>query len=227
MKIRKKLLYYILSAVTLAFICSFGILFGDGETFVSVISAVITLPGAELSDYSMFHAFGSGMTGTIDMLLPVCCAIPSASYIYDEIKSGMISYVQMRKGKYRYIYSIYAYSAVSGAASVLAGLAVYMIFTAFFFPFETAMEPATVFGIVTEMGLLILNKMMYGAAMAVCASFLICIYTNLYFVLSFLFIIAYVARDIFYVSNIMYFIITLIIMAVLYGVMWRYRGERI
>ncbi|GEM_PF-5275809 len=229
MKVRKKILYYILSAIAVALTCSFGPLFDDGDGMVSVIGAIVTCSKDRLSEYTIFRAFNSGMTGTIDMLLPVCCAVPSASYIYDEIKSGMFPYIHMRRGRYRYIYSAYAYSAISGAATVMAGLITYIIFLSFFFHFGAggAAEPEGMSAIITQTGFVVINKMMYGAAMAVCASFLIYMYANLYFVLSVLFIISYAARDIFYVSNISYFIATLAVMAVLYGIMWRYRSERI
>lgn len=232
MKIRKKLPYYIIGIAAIIVICLFGsLLFFDDREY-SVIESILFLPGRKLGITNIESAFDACYSGWLYLLLPVVVSAPSASYLYDEIKSRFYINVWGRQGKYRYLYARYLYSAASAAVTAFLGVLLYAVVINCFFDINPAeeiigYEYKTVTGILLYLGRNILYISLYGSAMSLLASFIILLYNNLYFSLSIVFIISYISRTYFVSVNFIYPVAALLIFLVLYGIMWRFRSERV
>ena len=232
MKVRKKLFYYIICIAAIAVICLFSGLFIVGDREYSVIEAILFLPMQKLGDSDMKSAFGACYHGWLYLLMPVVVSAPSVSYIYDEIKSRFYISVWGRMGKYRYLYSRYIYSVLSGATAACLGILLYTAIISCFFGINPTMEiigyeDKTLIELILCLGKNILYISLYGGAMSLLASFIIFIYNNLYFSLSMVFIISYMLRDCFVRVNFIYPAAGILMFIVLYAVMWRFRGERV
>ncbi len=232
MKVKKKMPYYILGIVAIFVLFLLGPLYHkDGDGSVSVITGILRLPREALRGFAARDVFLAGRTSWMYTLLPVVAAIPSASYIYEELKSRFYMGVQMRKGKYRYVYSGFLYSAVSGGAAVAVGLAVYAAAVCMIFPVNPAGGDAGVEMNTAQFVICMLAKILYlaayGMAMSAFASFMVYLYQNLYVDLSILFIAAYLLRETAMRENFAFPLFLTGILAVLYGVMWKFRSERI
>ncbi len=232
MKVKKKLPYYILGIAAIFVLSLLGPLYhkgGDGS--VSVITGILRLPKEALRGFSARDVFLAGRTSWMYTLMPMAAAIPSASYIYEELNSRFYMGVEMRKGKYRYVYSGFLYSAVSGGAVVAAGLAVYAAAVCIIFPVNAAGSDAGVEMDTAKFVICMLAEILYlaayGMAMSVFASFMVYLYQNLYVDLSMLFIAAYLLRETAMRGNFAFPLLLTGILAVLYGVMWKFRSERI
>lgn len=232
MKIRKKLFYYIIGIAAIIVICLFGGLFIWADRQYSVIEAILFLPGNRLGITNIESAFGACYRGWLYLLLPIVVSAPSVSYLYDEIKSRFYISVWGRQGKYRYLYARYLYSAVSAATTAFLGVLLYAVIISCFFDFNPTeeiigYEDKTVSGILLYIGSNILYISLYGSAMSLLASFIILLYNNLYFSLSIVFIISYISRTYFVSVNFIYPVAAILMFLVLYGIMWRFRSERV
>ncbi len=232
MKVRKKLFYYIICIAAIAIICLLSGLFIINDSECSVIEAILFLPRQKLGDSDIESAFGACYHGWLYMLMPVVVSAPSASYIYEEIKSRFYVNVWGRMGKYRYLYSRYIYSALSGAAAACIGVLLYTAVISCFFGINPTKEiigyeDKTLTELILRLGNNILYISLYGGVMSLLASFIILIYNNLYFSLSMVFIISYMLRECFVSVNFIYPAAGGIMFLALYSVMWRFRGERV
>lgn len=234
MKAKKKIPYYILGAAALVFLALLGGLRTkvDGSS-ISVITGVMRLPREALQQIEAESAFRAGATLWLYTLLPVVVSIPSASYIYEELKSGFYMGTEFRKGRYRYIYSRFLYSAVSGALTVVAGLSAYALFVCCVFPVNpVGIDIGGYIGInVWQLGWRILAVILYMAAygmvMSALASFLVYVYPNLYVDLSLVFIVSYILRETAMKENFVLPLSLISALAIVYGIMWRVRSEHI
>ncbi len=106
MKVKKKMPYYILGIGAIFALFLLGPLYHkEGDGSVSVLAGILRLPREVLQRFSARDVFLAGRTNWMYTLMPVAVAIPSASYIYEELNSRFYMGVEMRKGKYRYVYS--------------------------------------------------------------------------------------------------------------------------
>lgn len=236
MKVRKKLLYYLIGVLAVFALSLIGPLraIGERRESISVIRAVIRLSRETLWESTAQQAFDACFSVWLYALMPIAAAIPSVSYIYEEITSRFYMGVELRKGKYSYVYSRFLYSAVSGIVTVFAGVAAYAVFVCCMFPLNPVSGAAVAgYETVSETGLAgyILLKILYiglyGMAMSVMASFLVYLYSNLYVDLSILFIVSYLLRCTAMEGRFIFPLTVMAVMAVLYGVMWKIRSERI
>lgn len=231
MRVKKKIPYYIFSVAALYVMALLGPLrqIGNREGFISVLDAIVHLPRATLLESTVEEAFRVCGTQWMYTLMPVAASIASASFIYEELKSKFYMGAEFRRGRYRYVYSRFLYSAASGAATVAVGFMVYGVLVYCIFPIN-AVDDETMISlwesVLHSLGS-ILYPAMYGMAMSVLATFLVYLYPNLYVDLSFLFIVAYVLRETAMNENILFPFFLIVGMAILYGVMWNVRGERI
>lgn len=236
MKVRKKLPYYLIGVLAVFALSLIGPLraIGEKNESISVIRAVIRLSRETLWESTAQDAFGACFSAWLYMLMPIVAAIPSASYIYEEVTSRFYMGVELRKGRYSYVYSRFLYSAVSGIVTVSAGLAVYAVFVCCMFPLNPVGDVAIVgYEAVsrTELVGYILLKILYiglyGMAMSALASFLVYLYSNLYVDLSVLFIVSYLLRGMAMKGKFIFPLAVMAVMAVLYGIMWKIRSDRI
>lgn len=233
MRIRKRLLYYILGVAAIFVLSLTGplcVVGNDGGT-ISVLTGIVRLPRKALGEFTVDTVFSACTSQWMYTLMPLAVSIPSASFINDELKSRFYMGAELRMGKYRYIYSRYLYSAVSGAATVLSGLILYAVMVACIFPWsaayaETGMETGTG-EILLSIFLIMLYMALYGMAMSVMGSFLVYLYPNLYVNLSLLFILSYILRWTAMREYMLFPVIMIAGMAGLYGFMWRIRSEKI
>ena len=196
-----------------------------------MLTGIMRLPRKTLGEFTVDKVFSACTSQWMYTLMPLAVSIPSAAFIHDELKSRFYMGAELRMGKYRYIYSRYLYSAVSGAAMVLSGLILYAAMVACIFPWgvadaEAGMEAGTD-GIFLFIFLIMLYMALYGMAMSVMASFLVYLYPNLYVNLSLLFILSYILRWTAMREHMLLPVIMIAGMAVLYGLMWRVRSEKI
>ena len=114
---------------------------------------------------------------------------------------------------------------------VAAGLAVYAAAVCIIFPVNAAGSDAGVEMDTAKFVICMLAEILYlaayGMAMSVFASFMVYLYQNLYVDLSMLFIAAYLLRETAMRGNFAFPLLLTGILAVLYGVMWKFRSERI
>jgi len=234
--LKNKKYYYIGSVILIVIICLMGplIYLEDGE-FVSVIQFMISgvNDASDIhsinSERSLDSAVSAGLSGMIWLLLPMVCSFPSAMYVCDELTSGNYRYDMFRRGRYRYICNVYKNAMLASLITVIAGIFIYVIICAVNFPFTVQYMNDMDF-IMNEYKIIlydILYLVIYGASMAVIASFLMCLYTHLYFVLSSLFILSYILRDMINLQNILIPAGILLLMVPLYVLMWRFRSESI
>ncbi|MCI8307143.1 MAG: hypothetical protein HFH14_03740 [Lachnospiraceae bacterium] len=236
MIIRKKIPYYVLAVIAFLVLamCSPLRMIGMNNEMISVISALIHLPKKVLYESSAQDALDAPLTQWMYTLFPIAVSIPSASYIYEEIKSRIYMYVEIRKGKYRYIYARFIYSAVSAAVTVSVGFAAYALAIYCIFPLNImsdteiiGLAPIGVWDFVWYMLKIIMRMSLYAMAMSTFLTFIIYLYPNLYVDISLMYITAHILRDVTMTGNITAPLAILITMAALYGVMWKFRSERI
>lgn len=236
MRVRKKLPYYLIGALAVFALSLIGPLraIGEKRESISVIRAVIRLSRETLWESTAQQAFDACFSAWLYALMPIAAAIPSASYIYEEVTSRFYMGVELRKGKYSYVYSRFLYSAVSGIVTVSAGLAAYAVFVCCVFPLNPVNDAAAVgYEAVSRAelaGYILLRILyigLYGMAMSVLASFLVYLYSNLYVDLSILFIASYLLRRTAMEGKFLFPLAAMAVMAVLYGIMWKIRSERI
>lgn len=231
MKEKRKVTYYVSGAAVLFFMALLAPLrqVGNSEGFISVLDALLHLPQEILQESTVEDALSACGTQWMYTLMPMIASIVSASLVYEEIKSKFYMWEEFRKGRYRYVYSRFLYSAVSGAVMVVAGLMLYAVFVYFIFPINAGYEEVAIsFGeSVLHSSKFILYVALYGMAMSVFASFLVCLYQNLYVDLSLVFIAAYILREIAMKEIILFPLLLVAGLAILYGVMWRIREGHI
>lgn len=235
LKFKKKVFYYILSVLAMFILALLGPLryVGNGDKIISVLNGIVRLSKETLQESTTATAFRACTSQWMYTLMPVLASIPSTSYIYDELKSRFYMGVMLRKGRYRYVYSNFFYAAVSGAATVSAGLIVYAVLVYCLFPINpTGIEiigytEITIWESVLNVLKIILCMALYGMSMSVFASFLVYLLPNLYVDLSILFIAVYMLREIVMRENIIIPVVIVIGTAILYLTMCRTRGESI
>ena len=233
MKVKKILPYYILGASALVFLALLGGLrTKDDGSSISVITGVMRLPKEALQQIEAESAFRAGATLWLYTLLPVVVSIPSASYIYEELKSRFYMGAEFRKGRYRYIYSRFLFSAMSGALTVVMGLSAYALFVCYVFPVNPVIDIGGYIEInVWQLGWRILAVILYmaayGMAMSALASLLVYVYPNLYVDLSLVFIASYIFRETAMKENFVLPLCWISILAIAYGIMWKVRSEHV
>lgn len=230
MKVKKKLLFYILGSIAIFVLSLLGPFYiqENGQETISLIVSILRLPKDILWQHNVESAFCSGITMWLYLLMPVVACIPSASFVYEELKSKFFMNTEFRKGRYRYVYSRFVYSAVSAAAIVIIGLTLHALFAFCIFPLNPIGEPVEigVWEMISRIYSQIIPIALYGMAMSVVATFLVYLYPNLYVNLSLVFIISYVLREIAMRENVI-FLVIMLGMFVLYGIMWKFRSEHI
>lgn len=235
MKVRKKIFYYIAGVAAIFVLSVLGPLRVKEDGDISVLAGVMRLSKAVLQQSSVKDAFRACDTYWMYMLMPVVAAVPSASYIYEELRSRFYMGLMIRKGKKRYIYTAFLYSAVSGGVVVAAGLVLYAIILCCIFPLNSINSMLWDYEKISAAQLLvyllgeILYRAMYGMAMSLLGTFLVYLYPNLYVDLSILFIISYIFRETAMMGNFAFPLFLAAVMVILYGAIWkwRFRGERI
>lgn len=126
---RKKKVLFLISVLGIVVTCMLApFTQGNGGEVYSVFDAVRKLPASELGMFSVQSAFSSGSSSFwFYLLMPVAAAIPVASYISDEWKSGFHLYERMRGGTFAYVCIRFFYMVVSNATVLFAGLGIYML----------------------------------------------------------------------------------------------------
>lgn len=235
MRTRKKILYYLLGALVIFLILLFGQLriVGDRNRAVSVIWSIVNLPKDMLWQSSSTDAFDAGFSLWLYTLVPLVCAIPSVSDLYGELTSRFYMVVEMRWGKYGYVYSRFLRAAVSGALVAAAAAFSYAVFVCGVFPLNPdgitvwGYEEITLSGLACHIMQKICYVAAYGMAMSVLASFFVFLYPNLYVDLSALFVVSNLLRRMAGEEKIWFPVVMITGLAVLYAVMWKWRSEKI
>lgn len=230
--IKKKCVFYIFGIIGIMIVSLLGGLGIVSDKEYSVISAILNLPSEQLKMWGIREAFNSCLSGWLYVLMPIVVSVPTVSYIYDEIKSKFYINVIGREGRYRYLYSRVAYSALSSAVISLVGFALYTSIICMFFDVNRSVEVIgesriTVLQLIVFIFLRILFMVYYGIAMSLFASFMVFLYPNLFFDLSVLFIVSYVSRDVFISGNFIIPTVIITLLLMLYIIMWKFRSERI
>lgn len=233
MKVRKKIPYYILGVAAVVVLSLLGPLRQMGDGSISVLTGIVRLSRATLQESTAETAFRAYASPWMYTLMPIVASLPSVSFIYEELKSRFYRETEFRKGRNRYVYSRFLYSAVSGAVTVTVGLAVYALVVCCIFPVNPVgieiigYTEISIWELVLYLSSRILYVAVYGMAMSVLASFLVYVYPNLYVDLSLLFIAAYMLSERAMMETLIFPLILLVVMAMLYGFMWRVRSEHI
>ena len=139
MKVRKKIPYYILGVAAVVVLSLLGPLRQMGDGSISVLTGIVRLSRATLQESTAETAFRAYASPWMYTLMPIVASLPSVSFIYEELKSRFYRETEFRKGRNRYVYSRFLYSAVSGAVTVTVGLAVYALVVCCIFPVNPEM----------------------------------------------------------------------------------------
>ena len=136
MWIRRKILYYLLGTLVILIILVSGPLWvvGDREKEVSVLWSIVHLPKDVLWQSSSINAFDAGFSLWFYTLIPLVCAVPSVSDLNGELTSRFYMALELRRGRYRYVYSRFFRAAVSGALMAFAAVFAYAVFVCMLFP---------------------------------------------------------------------------------------------
>ena len=207
MKVRKKIPYYILGVAAVVVLSLLGPLRQMGDGSISVLTGIVRLSRATLQESTAETAFRAYASPWMYTLMPIVASLPSVSFIYEELKSRFYRETEFRKGRNRYVYSRFLYSAV--------GIEI------------IGYTEISIWELVLYLSSRILYVAVYGMAMSVLASFLVYVYPNLYVDLSLLFIAAYMLSERAMMETLIFPLILLVVMAMLYGFMWRVRSEHI
>lgn len=229
MKVKKKLLYYLLGIAAIVFLALEGPMrMLDNGGSISPLDAILHLSENARQQISVTDAFESGLSMWQYTIMPVAASLASSSFIYEEIKSKMYMGTEFRKGKYGFVYSRFLYSAVSGGVTVALGMLLFVCIIAGFFPLFSVDEEVLGTGEVIQ-GILgsISYVSLYGMAMSAAASFLVYLYSELYVNLSILFILGYLFRGIAMEGKFWFPLVLLGALGAGYGVMWKVRSERL
>ena len=166
------------------------------------------------------------------LLLPIAAAAPSSSYLYEEITSRFCMALEMRMGRYRYVYTGFLYSAISGGVVVALGLVSYFLLMGCIFQ----PSPGYAYGVAAggmggmagaALAMLprILHMSLYGMAMSLLSSFFVYVYPKLYFDLSILFLVSYLLREAAMKEAFLLPASMIGALAALYGMVWRIRSR--
>lgn len=235
MRIRKKLLYYLLGILVILVVLVFGPLrvVGDRERPVSVLWSIVHLSKDLLWQSSSMDAFDAGFSPWFYTLLPLVCAVPSVADLHGELASRFYMAVELRRGKYRYVYSRFLRASASGALMAAAAVFFYAVFVCILFPLNPVgitiwgCEEITAGGQACHIWWKLFYVAMYGMTMSVLASFFVFLYPNLYVDLSALFVVSNLARHTAGLGELWFPLVMLAGLAVFYALMWKWRSETI
>lgn len=103
----------------------------------SVYEALLTIDNRIIQnnyDFASISVFKKALTGYISMFLPIIVAFPFMVSFCAERNNGLMRLAISRTGRYRYYFSKFFSSILSGGLAVMLGVAVFGIFVWFLFP---------------------------------------------------------------------------------------------
>ncbi|MDE6148754.1 MAG: hypothetical protein K2F81_01490 [Ruminococcus sp.] len=111
----------------------------DGATSktYSVFEALFTLDKDIIqtnSDFASIFIFRKAMSGYITMFLPIIVAFPFMVSFCAERNNGLMRFTITRIGKYKYYFSKFFASFISGGLAVLIGVAMFGLISVILFP---------------------------------------------------------------------------------------------
>lgn len=142
---RKKKTYYLFCVLAVLLVCMSGDLVIINEKAYSVFRVIWELPQEAARTSDITRAFDSGISGWFSLLLPVA-ALPFASCISDERRSGFHLYVKGRQSSFRYFRSQFCHAFASNAAILLLGLGLYILVIVCYFPLNPSYGEMDVVG---------------------------------------------------------------------------------
>ncbi len=233
MRVKKKMPYYVFGMAAIVVVALFGSV-QYMELKVTVIEAAVKLPKELREPFTLGDAWGTVQSMGMSLLLPIAAAIPSASYIYEEITGRFYMDVELRKGKNRYAYSHFLYAVLSGGAVVAAGLLAYAFLAGCIFPASVEVDGMALGASLQETvtGRILPDFLyldVYGMAMSALAAMLVFLYPKLYFDLSILFVMAHMMLNVTWQiiggQDILCPAAILAALAVLYGPVWKIKSR--
>ena len=107
------------------------------EKTYSVFEALFTLDRDFINEHYEFSSiliFRGAMSGYIPMFLPIIVAFPFMMSFCAERNNGLMRFTITRIGKYKYYFSKFFASLISGGLAVLLGVLFFGVISAIFFP---------------------------------------------------------------------------------------------
>lgn len=143
--LRKKKTYYLFCVLAVLLICMSADLIIINEKVYSVFRAIWELPREAVKTCDITQVFDAGISGWFSLLLPVA-ALPFASCIADERRSGFYLYVKGRQSSFGYFRSQFCHAFVSNAVILLLGLGLYILIIVCYFPLNPSYGEMDVVG---------------------------------------------------------------------------------
>ncbi len=200
MKARKKLPAYSFGVLAIVAVALLGNMNFERKN-ITALAAILELPREELrAHFSLLSAWAVVSSKGMGLILPIVAAIPSASYVYEEVAGRFYMGAEMRMGRRRCACSHFRYAALSGGAVAAAGLFSYALLAACVFPVGVETDGMALSESLQEVaaGYIlpdVLYFTLYGMAMSALASLLVFLCAKLYFSLSVLFILAHMIGE--------------------------------
>ncbi len=141
----KKKTYYLFCVLAVLLVCMSGDLIIINEKVYSVFRAIWELPREAVKTCDITKVFDAGISGWFSLLLPVA-ALPFASCIADERKSGFYLYVKGRQSTFSYFRAKFCHAFASDAAVLLLGLGLYIAIIVCYFPLNPSYGEMDVVG---------------------------------------------------------------------------------
>lgn len=198
---KRKKIYYLLCILAVLLICLSGDMVIINDKVYSVFRVIWESPKEAVHMCDMKSAFDSGVSGWLSLLLPVT-AIPFASCLSAERRSGFYLYEKGRQSTFRYLRSKIVYAFVSNVAILLWGVGIYILIIVCFFPLNPSYEETevigavsvTVWGVCGYIAAKVVYLLIYGMVLSMLMGLFLYLYNDLCVDFCFVFLVNYLFR---------------------------------
>ena len=198
---RRKKIYYLLCVLAVLLICLSGDMVIVNDKVYSVFRVIWESPKEAAHICDIKRAFDSGVSGWLSLLLPAA-ALPFASCLSDERRSGFYLFEKGRQSPFCYFRAKICYAFAGNATILLGGLGIYILVIASLFPLNPSYGEMEVVGAVgvTVSGLCvhIVSKvvylLIYGMVLSMFTGAFIYLYNDLCVDFCLVFLINYLFR---------------------------------
>ncbi len=231
---RINVFYFIIGILAVTLTCMTGTITNMNGRNYSVAEIAFSVSSQNSTRYSWYTAFTAGLNSWIILLLPILVAIPTIPIFLDEQYTSFYRFSIGRIGLYNYIKRSYFRVILCGGLLIGMGLIIYALFTKCMFPIDAKYGALKAVGIqdslliqVKNMFILILQMMLWGAAMSSCAWTFAGIFSSKYVVLSLPFLLNYIMQNIF-LNHVVASSFFFLILSIAVGFqIWKYRVREV
>lgn len=231
---RKKKLFYATSIIVLMVVYLLSFCCEYNGKYLNILETIVN-DSKELREYAcldfsrfilLFREYW------MYIFLCVSTSIPVVSYVNDEIKSKNVFLAESRMGKKRYIYRRAILAFVSSAVTtIVTYLVISLLLSMLYSPFESALSTESDLSIFMETGKLFVKEVwisaVYAGAVAMFGVLCAYLFSDIIFILSLEFFVAYVTVEWFLNGVWVFPILFMVALLLLIPFAWMYRSVRV